>query len=286
MTAALQAKNISLSIDGKVLLNDISFSVNEGEKFAVLGLSGAGKSLLIEALASGQSSSGTIQFSEKIQKKERTFSYDQFGALALLKVKEVINLLSKIYRHDPDYDLIKRFRLNEIGDNTISVLSKGERKRLGVYAALFSNPKLVFLDEPTDGMDPIVRDILWDVLSNRDCAVFLTTHLWEEAETFQDKVALMYRGKFLTQPMPMAELVKSLSYEGKVVTDQKFFPKEKKRILDHDGRRFHYYQNVEEKNRILSGFLSSASSVNGYSILPISLIDVYLLNINDIEGKT
>lgn len=283
MRKSLLVENLSVSIRGKALLREFNFSIEEGEKFAVLGLSGAGKSLLIEALSGNLPTVGSVTFAPHLNKKDCTFSYDQFGFLNLLKVGEVIQLLSKIYQCPVNNELIKRFRLNEIENNQVVVLSKGERKRLGVYSALFSNPKIVFLDEPTDGMDPIVRDVLWDILAIFEGTVMLTTHLWEEAEAFQDKVALMYRGTFLLPPMSMNELLETMPYAGKAVTDQEFLSPHCTKLLDHDGRRFHYFQNDEEKDKITSNLLSSPSSRNGYSILRKSLIDVYLLLIANRE---
>lgn len=274
---------VSLNVDNTFLLNDINFEIEDGERFILLGASGAGKSLLIDVLANNIPYSGSVIYRQSLPSESKTFSYDTFSALSLLKVNEVLNLIEQIYGCPRNRDLIERFRINEILDKQVRVLSKGERKRIGVYAALFSSPEFAVFDEPTDGMDPILRDAFWDVVGQRSGATFLTTHLWEEAQKCHDRVALIANGRLLADPAPASKLIRLFPFAGKVVVPEEAVLDVDQKHIVNDKRRFIYYANDAEKNVLVNKIVNSDNQ--GYSVLPLDLIDVYLLLMEDQPSK-
>ena len=175
----LALTGVGLRLRGQTLLDDVGFTLRYGERLIVLGASGAGKSLLLDAIAGNIPHTGTAVFSDAVSTGRRTFSYDSFATLGLLKVDEVLRFLEATYRAARNDRMVARLRLETILAKPVRVLSKGERKRLGVYCALFSDPTVAILDEPTDGMDPELRDAFWTLVKERRGATMLTTHLWE-----------------------------------------------------------------------------------------------------------
>jgi ABC-2 type transport system ATP-binding protein len=275
-TASLvEVCDVSLNVENTFLLNNISFEIEDGERFILLGASGAGKSLLIDVLANNIPYSGSVKYRKSLRPESKTFSYDTFAALSLLKVDEVLNLIEQMYGCPRNRDLIERFRIDTILSKPIRVLSKGERKRIGVYAALFSSPEFAVFDEPTDGMDPILRDAFWDVVRQRRGATFLTTHIWEEAEKCHDRVALIANGRLLADPAPASKLIRLFPFIGKVVVPEEAIIEVDQKFIVNDKRRFIYYTNEAEKSILVNKIVEAEN--HGYSVLPLDLVDAYLL---------
>ena len=274
----LEVQNISFSYRNKRLLENISFSIYDNEELLLLGVSGSGKSLLIEKLAGNLKTDGKLVRSPSLRKHDLTFSFDTFATFTLLKIGEVINLLSQIYKCAANASLIDQLRLNEIMDRKVQVLSKGERKRLGVYCALFSDPKLAVLDEPTDGMDPVLREAFWNIIKSRNGSALISTHQWEEAQAMHDRIALIAGGRLLTPPMSFDDLSSQIPFTGKIVTrDDPILDNSTFARIVINEKSFLYFANDEEKANILD-FLQQSELINrGYSVLPIEIIDVYHL---------
>lgn len=274
----LEVQNISFNHRNKRLLENISFSIYDNEELLLLGVSGSGKSLLIEKLAGNLKTDGKLVRSPSLRKHDLTFSFDTFATFTLLKIGEVINLLSQIYKCAANASLIDQLRLNEIMDRKVQVLSKGERKRLGVYCALFSDPKLAVLDEPTDGMDPVLREAFWNIIKSRNGSALISTHQWEEAQAMHDRIALIAGGRLLTPPMSFDDLSSQIPFMGKIVTrDDPILDNSTFTRIVINEKSFLYFANDEEKANILD-FLQQSELINrGYSVLPIEIIDVYHL---------
>jgi ABC-2 type transport system ATP-binding protein len=190
-------------------VDDVSFEVCEGEVFAFLGPNGAGKTTTVEILECIRPLSGG---------SARVFGYDvtkgndvkeikrrigvlpqEFSALDKLSVKENIDLIGGMYEKKLDtLEVIKLLDLEEKTNERFENLSGGLKQRVGVAAALVNDPELVFLDEPTTGLDPKARREVWGVIENMKKlgkTVFLTSHYMEEAQVLADRIAIINKGK-------------------------------------------------------------------------------------------
>ncbi len=190
-------------------VDGISFEVHRGEVFGLLGPNGAGKTTTVEMLEGlRQPDAGeltvlgqdTARHPQSI--KHRIGVSLQTAALyPKLTVTEVIDLFRSFYRRSrPTRELIDLLDLGERRDAQTRVLSGGQRQRLAVALALVNDPELVFLDEPTTGLDPAARRSLWEIiggLRNEGRSVLLTTHYMDEAERLCDRIAIMDHGRIL-----------------------------------------------------------------------------------------
>ena len=190
-------------------VNGVSFQVGKGEVFGLLGPNGAGKTTTVEILEGlNTSDSGQVRVlgidpgRDPGQLKERIGVQLQTAALyPNLTVAELIALFGSFYaRPRPTADLIKQFDLEERQHGLSKELSGGQRQRLSVALAMVNDPELIFLDEPTTGLDPQARRSLWDQidgLRREGRTVVMTTHYMEEAEQLCDRVAIMDHGHIL-----------------------------------------------------------------------------------------
>ena len=190
-------------------VDGISFSVARGEVFGLLGPNGAGKTTtieMLEGLLRPDSGSATVLEIDVTrnpeQLKERIGVQLQTAALyPNLTVVELLDLFGSFYAHRrPTSELVRELGLEEREIALSKELSGGQRQRLSVALALVNDPELVFLDEPTTGLDPQARRSLWDQIEQlraSDRTVILTTHYMEEAERLCDRVAIMDHGKIL-----------------------------------------------------------------------------------------
>ena len=190
-------------------VDGITFEVCKGEVFGLLGPNGAGKTTTIEILEGLNSSDkGTVSVlgldpaHDTALLKERIGVQLQTAALyPNLTVVELINVFRSFYSHSrPTDDLIREFGLEERKTGLTKELSGGQRQRLSVALAMVNDPELIFLDEPTTGLDPQARRSLWDrvaALKDQGRTVVMTTHYMEEAEQLCDRVAIMDHGRIL-----------------------------------------------------------------------------------------
>jgi ABC-2 type transport system ATP-binding protein len=190
-------------------VDGISFEVYEGEVFAFLGPNGAGKTTTVEILECIRPlTSGTARVfgydvtrSEDVMEIKRRIGVlpQEFSALDKLTVKENIDLIGDMYeKHLDVVEVIKLLDLEDKTNERFENLSGGLKQRVGVAAALVSDPQLKFLDEHTTGLDPKERRDVWDVIENLKKlgkTVFLTTHYMEEAQMLADRVAIINKGK-------------------------------------------------------------------------------------------
>ncbi len=211
-------------------LNDISFEVQSGEIFAFLGPNGAGKTTTVEILeclrplTSGEvtvlgedvTDSNGIR---RIKKRIGVLPQD-FNALRRLTVRENLELFADMYGNsDSVSGLIDVFGLQDKAKVRFDALSGGLKQRVGVAAALVNDPDLVFLDEPTTGLDPEIRRATWQVIEGmkgRGKTVFLTTHYMEEAQELADRIAVIIKGKIAAIGTP-DELIKKHGGERTVI---------------------------------------------------------------------
>ncbi len=206
---AIRCRDLRKAYGSVKAVDGVTFEVASGEIFGLLGPNGAGKTTTVEILEGlrapdgGQATVLGLDVSRAPRElKERIGVQLQTAALyPRLTVSEVIDLFGSFYRTKrPARELIDALDLGERSGAQTRVLSGGQRQRLSVALALVNDPELVFLDEPTTGMDPAARRALWDLIremKRRGRTVLLTTHYMEEAEVLCDRLAIMDHGRIL-----------------------------------------------------------------------------------------
>ncbi|MGA3301078.1 MAG: ABC transporter ATP-binding protein [Candidatus Acidiferrales bacterium] len=210
----IQVEDLYKSYGAVEAVRGVSFVVNEGEVFGLLGPNGAGKTSTVEILEGMRTPDrGTARVCGLDPERSGSDFKQTIGAVlqstALpdkLKVKEALDLFASFYRDRASTDgLLKRFQLEEKRDAFYKELSGGQKQRLALAMALVNNPKVVFLDEPTAGLDPQVRREIYDIieeLRREKKTVLLTTHYIEEAERLCDRVAIVDHGKIIKTGTP------------------------------------------------------------------------------------
>jgi ABC-2 type transport system ATP-binding protein len=195
-------------------IDDVSFQVQEGEIFGLLGPNGAGKTTTVECLQGlRRQDSGTIKVlgldpaADASNLKKQIGSQLQESALPdRIKVWEALDLFASTNSVAIDWSiLIEQWGLKEKRNAAFGTLSGGQRQRLLVALALVNNPKVVFLDEMTTGLDPAARHVTWDLIKairDRGTTVILVTHFMDEAENLCDRLAIMNNGKIAAMDTP------------------------------------------------------------------------------------
>jgi len=246
-------------------IDGVSFYVKKGQIFTLLGPNGAGKTTIIEILEGLKAAdSGEIYFfgekCEKIGREEK----EKIGVLLQennfiekIKVKEIIEMFASFFEKSvPISDILERIVLKEKASAYVEDLSGGQKQRLAIGLALINDPRLVFLDEPTTGLDPQARRNVWDLIENlkkEGKTVFLTTHYMEEAEQLSDYVYIMDQGKIIARGTP-GELISELGREN--VIDF-----EKKKLKDeHIQQLEELFEKVSTGENRVSIFVEKLSS--------------------------
>jgi ABC-2 type transport system ATP-binding protein len=222
MPAAIQCRDLRKTYDGKVeAVRGLNLEIQAGECFGLLGPNGAGKTTTIEILEGLlQPTSGQVSIlGHSWQKDERAMrewlgiSLQETRLSEKLTVRETIELFASFYREPRSSDeVLEQLQLTEKADSWVGKLSGGQRQRLAVATALVCNPKILFLDEPTTGLDPQSRRQLWDIIRafQRDGGtVLLTTHYMDEAERLCDRLAIVDHGQIIAEGSP-ADLIERL----------------------------------------------------------------------------
>ena len=205
-------------------VNGLDLEVVAGECFGLLGPNGAGKTTAIEILEGlNDPDGGVVEVLGQRWSRDATALRERIGVQLQetqlpqkLTVAEVVRLFRSFYRNGPSTEDVLGFvQLQEKRDTWVNKLSGGQRQRLAVACALVGNPELLFLDEPTTGLDPQSRRSLWELIEAfraRGNTVLLTTHYMEEAAYLCDRVGIMDRGRIIAVGTP-AELIASLNAE-------------------------------------------------------------------------
>ena len=221
MADVIGVESLTKQYGDLVAVDDISFSVQQGEVFGILGPNGAGKTTTLECIeglltptAGSISVLGMDIDADAERIKSRIGVQLQASAyFDYLTLREILDLFALIYRSNASPDgLLAAVGLEDKADTTVAKLSGGQQQRFTIAATLVNDPELLFLDEPTAGLDPKGRRDLWDFVqtTNRQGrTIVITTHYMEEAEFLCDRVAIMDRGKIVALATPDA-LVRSL----------------------------------------------------------------------------
>ncbi|HPE68739.1 MAG TPA: ABC transporter ATP-binding protein [Thermotogota bacterium] len=201
-------------------VDGVSFQIPRGTVFTLLGPNGAGKTTTLEIIEGiRHSTSGEIEFFGKKMKKVDRQTKEKIGVLLQstnfiphLKVKETLALFASFFKKSlPPEQIIQFVSLEEKRNDLVEKLSGGQKQRVAIACALINDPEMVFLDEPTTGLDPQARRNIWDIielLRKQGKTIFLTTHYMEEAQRLSDMVCIMDHGKIIAMDSPMGHIQK------------------------------------------------------------------------------
>ena len=222
MSAAISCRDLRKTYDGKVeAVRGLSLEINPGECFGLLGPNGAGKTTTIEILEGLlEPTSGEVTIlgeswksNPRALREKIGISLQETRLSEKLTVRETLELFASFYRKPrPTDEVLEALQLTEKSDALVGKLSGGQKQRLAVATALVASPKVLFLDEPTTGLDPQSRRQLWDIIrvfQNSGGTVLLTTHYMDEAERLCDRLAIVDHGQVIAEGTP-AELIAKL----------------------------------------------------------------------------
>lgn len=211
----IEVKNITKIIKGKNILDDISFNVNSGECIALIGPNGAGKTTLMNCLLGNKFiNSGSIKINSLNPGNQKLKEFlnilpQENVVPEKLKVKELLDFIQKLYENpltNEEIDALLRFDESQ-KDNFASKLSGGQKRLLSFIITLIGRPKLIFLDEPTAGMDTSTRIRFWEIvnnLKNKGLTIIYSSHYIEEVEHTADRILVLNKGKLIRDTTPHA----------------------------------------------------------------------------------
>lgn len=212
--SAIVVENLIKRYAARTAVGGISFHVNVGEVFALLGPNGAGKTSTVEILEGYRhADGGTVHVLGLDPWRQGEHLKSQIGAMLqetslypAITPREALHLFAHYYPNPRNADdLLHSVGLDEAASTRFRRLSGGQKQRLSLALALIGNPRLVFLDEPTAGLDPGARRTTWSIISglrDQGVTVLLTTHYLEEAERLADRVAIMHQGQIIAEGTP------------------------------------------------------------------------------------
>lgn len=278
-----------------IAVKDISFNVKKGEVFAFLGANGAGKTTSVEIIETIRTpTSGKVILLGMDVTKSKSDIVSRIGVLPQgfnsfdrITVRETIQYYSRLFsRRDTDVDgLIDLVDLKGKSKVQFKDLSGGLKQRLGIAVALVNDPEVVFLDEPTTGLDPRARREIWKVLlglKNKGKTIFLTTHYMEEAELLADRVAIMARGEIIALDSPAQLIEDNASY---MVLTLKSAPERASEIIREIGfEPFHddsrnikvRLEQTDDVQKILKAIKEAGASFLGLDVRKPNLEEVFL----------
>ena len=200
--------------DGKNVVDGVSFEVKKGEIFGILGPNGAGKTTTLEMLEALRPIDGGVATIDGIDVAKKPKDIKNIIGIQLqstafydkLTLREQLKMFGSLYGRTVDTEaLLAKVQLTEKAKSYVEQLSGGQKQRFAIASTLVNNPKVLFLDEPTTGLDPQARRNLWDLIKEiRDegITILLTTHYMDEAELLCDRLAIMDSGKIITIDTP------------------------------------------------------------------------------------
>ena len=230
----INVDGLTKTYSGKNVVDGVSFEVKKGEIFGILGPNGAGKTTTLEMLEAlrpidgGTAEIDGINVAKNPRKikniigiqLQSTMFYDK------LTLREQLKMFASLYGQTVDADgLLAKVQLTEKAKNYVEQLSGGQKQRFAIASTLVNNPTVLFLDEPTTGLDPQARRNLWDLIKEiRDegITIVLTTHYMDEAELLCDRLAIMDAGKIITIDTPhnLIQQLLARGFKKKQVVEQ------------------------------------------------------------------
>ncbi len=250
----IEVENVSKSYDDHRVLENVSFSINQSEIFSLVGHNGAGKTTLVKCLTGvTNQDEGEIFVKEyqpiNIDKSKIGVLPQEFSPPGLLTVKELLEYYSGLYKETFEINtVIKKINLEDAYKKRYNKLSGGQKRRICIGISIINKPKILFLDEPTTGIDPEGRRDIWDLinkLSNQGTTIFFTTHYMEEAEELADKVGILNNGELVTVGDPK-KLIKEKGGDSKLI-----FKKKNKSVNNNLDEQITKHYNVEETPELI-----------------------------------
>ncbi|MBR9909037.1 MAG: ABC transporter ATP-binding protein [Gammaproteobacteria bacterium] len=215
MTPIIEVRNLNKQFKNVKAVNGISFSIAAGTCFGLLGPNGAGKTTTIEMMERiSKPSSGEILYKGQIDnpafKQEAGIQFQSTSLMDYLTVREVLELFASFYQRPMAItELAKLCHLQEFLHHQAAKLSGGQRQRVLLAVALVNDPDIIFLDEPTTGLDPQSRRNFWSLIEGikrRGKTIVLTTHYMDEAERLCDQLVIVDRGQVIAEGTPQSLL--------------------------------------------------------------------------------
>lgn len=208
---SIEISKLTKKYKDKIAVNEIDLFIKEGELFSLLGVNGAGKTTTIKMLSglilptSGEIYINNMKMENNVYKIKQilNISPQETSIAPNLTVKENLEFMAGVYqikdKENKINELINQFNLSEILNKKAKILSGGWQRRLSIAISLINNPKVLFLDEPTLGLDVIARKELWNVITQLKgkITIILTTHYMEEAESLSDRIGIMANGSLV-----------------------------------------------------------------------------------------
>lgn len=230
----IEVEKLTKKYDGKKVVKGISFSVKEGEIFGILGPNGAGKSTTLEMIEtlrpidSGKVTLDGIDVAKNPKKVKRIIGVQlqNTAFMSKLNLREQLKMFAGLYGKNVDTDkALKSVKLLEKAKAYPENLSGGQRQRFSIASALVNKPRVLFLDEPTTGLDPQARHDLWEMIEDikkQGITVILTTHYMDEAEKLCDRLAIMDSGeiKVIDTPKNLIQALIDRGFKKKTVVQQ------------------------------------------------------------------
>jgi len=292
----IKTRNLTKKYDKITAVNDLNLEVNEGEIFGLLGPNGAGKTTLISMLCtilkptSGQAWVNGFDIAKESGKVRKSIGivFQQASVDDLLTGRENLELhnllfeVPKAIRKQRIAEVLSIVNLEKRADDLVETYSGGMRRRLELARGIMHHPKVLFLDEPTLGLDPQTREHIWeyikDLAEKESMTVMLTTHYMEEAEMLCDRVAIIDQGKIVVLDSP--EVLMS-RVAGDVVKIKQIMPDiEKIKKLDYvikvEEKDSLLYISIKDASKHLQDLLSNTGPIDFVEVRKGTLNDVFL----------
>lgn len=281
----IQIMDVKKVYAGLTAVDGVSLSISKGVCFGLLGPNGAGKTTLIEIIEDIiPSTSGKVLYKGKTRsaafREEIGIMFQQTALLAFLNIRETLATFASLYRDPADVDqLISQCHLGKIQHQMNDRISGGQRQRLLLALALVNKPELLFLDEPSTGLDPQARKNLWEIVNEikaQGKTIILTTHYMEEAQSLCDRIAIMDQGRIIAMGTP-DELIDA-HCGGVTIT----FPRLEnatipKSLADSAKTRNGRWElQTDNVSRTLSELIAAETDLSAISVRSPNLEDVFL----------
>lgn len=282
----IEVEDLGVSYGDFEAVKDLSFHVERGELYALLGTNGAGKTSALEVIEGHRTATaGTVRVlghspTDRRRVRPRMgIMLQESGFAADLTVTQTVRLLGRLTRRTDSVErVVGMVDLSHKADTKVSQLSGGEKRRLDFATAVFGRPELIFLDEPTTGLDIQTRDALWETvqsLRSQGSTIVLTTHYLEEAQQYADRIGLMHRGR-LRQQGTVDQLTRNLpaTIRFELPPGAQIPPVRSEPV---SGRSYviHTHELQPDLTRLLVWAESNDVELVGLSAAPTSLDDVF-----------
>jgi len=281
----LEIQHLKKHYKDVIAVSDVSFQVDQGSCFGLLGPNGAGKTTTMEIIENIiEPTGGTILYRGSPRnesfRQEIGIQFQHTSLLNFLSVRETLLCYRQLYKNPEDIDwLISRCDLGPILQQRNNQLSGGQRQRLMLALALVNRPELIFLDEPSTGLDPQSRRYLWEIVNEIKAdgkTIIMTTHSMEEAQFLCDTIAIMDNGQIIAEGSP-AQLISTHCQTNTITLPRALVEKQLSDLgLDYQAGESSIYIRTANVDEILSRLISSQIDLSEMSVQSPNLEDVFL----------